>query len=720
MTEPRASAPSASPHRGWHRHVSLVVGRRSKWVVLVVWVLLMMVGGSLAAKIGSVQNNDQQTWLPANAQSTRALKVAEQHFADKNLSTAVVVYARSGGLTPADLGKVNGDRNSMTAQRVGAGAIPSVVVSTDRKAAYITIGLRTSESDNKVLGDGVARVRDLARNGTPGGLDVKVAGQAGNVGDYIDVYSGMDTALLGVTLAIVALLLLITYRSPILWLIPLLSVGLASQVASAVVYLLARHAGLLVNGQSAYVLTVLALGVGTDYALLLISRYREELHRHEDRHAAMAYALRRCLPAITASAATVTIATLCLAFGSMNSTRGLGPVVAIGVVVVFLAMASLLPAFLVILGRWAFWPFIPRHTSEYDTTAETGRGGWARVSRLVGRAPRAIWIGTALVLVALALGTTSLATGQTQAEQFTKKVDSVAGQQLLAQHFPAGSSAPADVYVPNTGAAGALAAVHGVPGVTSATATASTGGWTHITAVLSSGPDTAAARRTVVRMRTALAGRSDASGALVGGQSAVALDTSDAQGREEKLLIPLILAVVLVMLIALLRALVAPVVLLLSVVLSYAAAVGAAALLFHALGHPRIDRGLLLFGFVFLVALGIDYTIFLMTRAREEVQRIGHRSGMLTGLSTTGGVITSAGLVLAATFGVLAVIPTVSSLQQGLLVAVGVLLDTFLVRSLLVPALALEIGPRIWRPGHPEAGRPDPVEHSAEPVAAGH
>jgi RND superfamily putative drug exporter len=673
------------------------------------WAVLIVVGGSLASKIGSVENDEAQTWLPANAQSTQALGIADKYFSDSNISTAVVVYARSSGLTAGDKAKVEADRSQFVAQHLAAGGVQPVTFSADNQAALVTVPLRSSKNDNNVLGHGVDRLRKLAQTGAPDGLNIKIAGQAGNVADYIHVFSGLNSALLAATIAIVALLLLLIYRSPVLWLVPLLSVGLASQVASAVVYLLAKHAGLLVNGLSASVLTVLVLGVGTDYALLLIARYREELRRHEDRHEAMAVALRRCLPAIAASAGTVIIATLCLVFGSMNSTRGLGPVAAVGVAVAFLAMTTLLPALLVVVGRWAFWPFIPRYSPQAQaTSARSEHGVWSRVSGIVGRAPRPIWVGTALVLAALAFGSITLTSGQTQADQFTKKVDSVAGQQLLAQHFPAGSSAPADVYVPAADTGPALAVVKSVAGVTSAHPVGTSGGWAHITAVLRAQPDTTAAQQTIQRIRSALGQTpGGAAAALVGGQSAVALDTANARASEEKLLIPVILAVVLVVLIMLLRAVIAPVLLLLSVVLSYAAAVGAAALLFRALGHPRIDRGLLLFGFLFLVALGVDYTIFLMTRVREEVHRHGHRQGVLTGLTVTGGVITSAGLVLTATFSVLAVLPVVQSLQEGLLIAVGVLLDTFLVRSLLIPALAIDVGARIWRPGHPERSTPD-------------
>ncbi|MEV6613287.1 MMPL family transporter [Streptomyces sp. NPDC051051] len=696
------------------RYATLVSGRRSKWAVLLIWFVLIAAGGSLAAKLGDVQDNDPETWLPSSAQSTQAVELAEKYFADKDSSTAVVVYARTGGLTAADREKIAADRGTLQGD-VAVGDVSEPQVSADGKAAFLSYPLRTSPSDNAVLTDAVGTSEDIVKENAPDGLDIRIAGEAGSVRDFAEVYSGMDGALLGAALAVVAVLLLLTYRSPVLWLVPLLTVFLASQVASGVVYLLAEHAGLLVNGLSAYILMILCVGVGTDYALLLIARYREELHRHEDRHDAMRIAVRHSMPALTASAATVALATLCLVFGSMNSTRGLGPVVAIGIAVVFAAMTSLLPALLVILGRWTFWPFVPRHTPGPAAGVEKEHGTWARVARAVGRRPRLIWAASLGVLALLALGTTTVQTGQTQAEQFTKTVDSVEGQRLLAAHFPAGSAAPADIYVPAEAADAALRAVQDVTGVESAATQRTAGGWTHLTAVFEDAPDTTAAQDTVERMRTALdKAPGDSADAVVGGQTAIALDTADAQRDEEMLLIPLILAVVLLMLVLVLRAVVAPLVLLASVVLSYAAAVGAASLLFHAIDYPRIDRGLLLIGFLFLVALGVDYTIFLMARAREEVRLRGHREGILTGLTVTGGVITSAGVVLAATFCVLAAIPTVASLQQGLLIAIGILLDTFLVRSLLIPALSLGIGARIWRPGHPEDEAPPPGERPSQ------
>jgi putative drug exporter of the RND superfamily len=686
------------------RYGRRIVGPRPKWVVLGVWALLIGVGGSLAAGLGSIENNDAETWLPANAQSTQALALAERYFGTMHLSDAVVVYARQSGLTSADYIKMEQDRVTLAADRVATGPISAVTIAADRDAAFIIVSLFASKNNNAVLGGEVGRLRTITQRAAPNGLVIKITGAAGDIADYINIYSGLDTRLLGATLAVVAVVLLLTYRSPMLWLIPLLSVALSSEVASGLVYVLGKYAGLLVNADSAYILTVLTLGVGTDYALLVIGRYREELHRYDDRHEAMAQALRRCLPAIAATAATVAIAMLCLAFGSMNSTRSLGPVVAVGVGVVFLAMTTLLPAVLVTLGRWVFWPFIPR-VSTPDVHAEKGGENkvWANVARIVDRSPRLIWIATAVTLLVLSVGSVTLSFGQTQAQQFTKPVDSVAGQMLLAEHFPAGSSGPVDVYVPEGGVAVALASISRVPGVTSASTAGRSGTWTHIAVVLNSAPDTQTAQETVQGIRASLE-RSDqpAGSSVVGGESAVALDTATAEAHEEKLLIPLVLDVVLIMLVLLLRALIGPVILIGAALLSYAAAVGTASLLYNALGYRHIDLGLLLFGFVFLVALGVDYTVFLMTRVREEVGRLGHRRGVLAGLTRTGGVITAAGLVLAASFSVLVVIPTVGSLQQGLLVAVGVLIDTFIVRSVLIPALALDIGGGFWRPGHPD------------------
>jgi RND superfamily putative drug exporter len=691
----------------WQRLVAFPAGRRAKWLVLVVWLLLIAGVGSFASKLGSVQNNDARTWLAASAESTKAFDVAGRAFGTGNQTPAVIVYEHNRRLTPADRHKAARDRLALA--RYASGAIGPVVSSRDGQALLLSVPLTLDTNHPSRMTDQVKQIRSLVERGAPPGLQVQVTGPAGAYADVAGIFTGIDTTVLLATILVVALILLLTYRSPVLWLVPLLAVGLASQVASGLVYLLATHAGLLVNGESAFILTILAFGVGTDYALLLIARYREELRRHADRHQAMAEALRRSIPAILASATTVGLALLCLLTAELNSTRGLGPVAAVGVLAAFLTMSTLLPALLVILGRWLFWPFVPRYDSAHaqaDPAAD--HGTWGRIARSVGSRPRPIWLATAIALGALALCSTTLSTGLSLQDEFTQRAESVSGQALLAAHFPAGASAPADVYAHATAAPQVLAAARSTRGVARVQQPVRSGEWVHLAAELTDPPSSAAARRTVKRLRTALHALPGA-GALVGGPTATDLDTDSAAADDETLVIPLVLAVVFLVLVLLLRALVAPLLLLAAAVLSYLGALGLSALLFHALGHPRIEQGLPLTGFLFLVALGVDYTIFLMTRAREEVARLGHARGVLRALAVTGGVITSAGVVLAATFSVGDVLPEVGFLQLSILVAVGVLLDTFVVRTLLVPALALEAAARFWWPAR--LARP-----SAEPA----
>jgi len=500
-------------------------------------------------------------------------------------------------------------------------------------------------------------------------------------------------------------ILLLTYRSPVLWLLPVVTAGIALTTAQAVIYLLAKHAGLTVNAQSVGILTVLVFGAGTDYALLLVARYREELRRHADRHEAMAYALHRAGPAIIASAATVAAGMLCLLVAEMNSTKGLGPVAAIGIGVGLLAMVTLLPALLVACGRWLFWPLRPR----YGTTDPTATGAWARVGQRIARRPRLVWLTTAAILGAFALGTLQLkATGLSTEDAFINKPDSVVGLTVLGAHFPAGAGQPV-VVIARADAAGAVHdTVAGTPGIASATPPVVKDGYAEVAGTLADAPDSKAAQDTVDRVR-ANVHRIAGADAKVGGQT----DIERAAGRDNTRIIPLVLLVVLVILGLLLRSIVAPFVLIATVVLSFATALGVSALVFnHLFGFAGADGSLPLFVFVFLVALGIDYNIFLMTRVREEAGRNGTRRGAVAGLAATGGVITSAGLVLAGTFAALGTLPVVAFAEIGFAVALGVILDTIVVRSVLVTALTLDIGRRMWWPSR-LATRPEP-----EPAAA--
>ncbi|WP_234040028.1 MMPL family transporter [Micromonospora coerulea] len=678
------------------RLAGMASGRRSKYAMLVFWLVLIAAAGPLAIKLTEVQNNDTLGALPATAEASRAVQRAEDAFPDSQKPLAVAVYVRESGLTDADRAKVDGDRTAF-ARYADGGQVPAPVASEDGQALLLSFPV-AGDADQRA--DAVAAIKEQLTVDPPAGLRTALTGPAGGEDDVFDAFAGMDTTLLLATAATVALLLLVTYRSPVLWLIPLITVAVANQLASAVVYLLARHAGLAVDFQSQSILTVLVFGVGVDYALLLIARYREELRRHADRHAAMAVALRRSIGAIGASAATVAIGLLCLLAAQLPSTRGLGPVGAVGIAAALLAMTTLLPAVLVIFGRWLFWPFVPRYSPDavgLDVAAE--HGVWRRIAGVVGRRPRAVWLGTAAALVILSFGIGNLSIGMPHDESFTKEVGSVTGQRMIEAHYPRGAVAPAEILAAAGPADQVVAAARTVPGVAEVGAPERSpdGRWVRVAAVLVDTPDSDAALDTVDRLRSAVHAVPGAQ-ALVGGDTAYLLDEERTVSRDNRLVVPLVLAVVFVILVLLLRALVAPLLLLASVVLSYAAAMGAAGLILDAMGYPKLFVGIPLQTFLFLVALGVDYTIFLATRAREETARLGHRQGVLHALTVTGGVITSAGVVLAATFGALSVLPLAPSVQSAVIIGVGVLLDTFLVRSLLVPALALHVGPRTWWP----------------------
>ncbi|WP_240977604.1 MMPL family transporter [Knoellia koreensis] len=522
-----------------------------------------------------------------------------------------------------------------------------------------------------------------------------VTGPVGYAADSSEAFSGIDGKLLYSAMAVVIVILLLTYRSPVLWLIPVISAGTALFVAQAVIYFLAKDDTLTVNAQSSGILTVIVFGAGTDYALLLVARYREELRRHEDRHEAMAFALHRAGPAILASGATVIAGMLCLLVATMNSTKGLGPVAAIGIAVGLLVMLTLLPALLVVCGRWIFWPARP----TFGSVDHTRDGFWARIGRRIARAPRRTWIVTSVLLAVATLGVLQLnATGLSNADSYYGEPESVVGEQIVAKHFPAGSGSPVLVLA-NADAAGAVkTAVAGVKGVAAVGDPVTKGGRSIIQATLADAPDSDAATATVDRIRSTIADVPGAD-AIAGGDTATRADTLRASADDNVRIIPLILAVVLLILVLLLRAITAPLILIGTVLLSYGAAMGLSALIFrHVLGFAGADSSLPLFVFVFLVALGIDYNIFLMTRVHEEAKEIGTRRGALVDLSATGGVITSAGLVLAGTFAVLGTLPVVTFAEIGLAVALGVLLDTLVVRSVLVTALNLDVRGRMWWP----------------------
>jgi RND superfamily putative drug exporter len=687
------------------RLTEIPAGSWTKWVVVAFWLVVLVIALPLSSKLTGAEKNDASAWLPANAESTKVLNV-QSRFQSPNIFPAVVVYERASGLTAADRAKAAADARAFANIHGGVrvGQVTGPIPSADGKAIQTIIQVN--------LGDGgwnnAAKAADSIRAITASnanGLTSHITGPLGNAADNSEVFKGIDSTLLYSALVVVIVILLITYRSPALWLLPVISSGVALITAQAVIYLLAAHAGLTVNAQSAGILAVLVFGASTDYALLIVARYREELRRHDRRHSAMAEALRRAGPAIIASGATVIVSLLVLSAAELNSTKSLGPVLAIGVAVGMLSMLTLLPALLVIFPRGVFWPYRPSYGSSEPTT----RGLWARVGWGIAARPRVTWVTTAVILGVLALGLTGLkASGLTNAQSFRGHPDSVIGETVQAKHFPAGAGEPV-VVIGSPGAAAPLrAAFAGTGGIAGVTPPVTRAGYAYIEGTLTAPPDSQAGYNTIDRVRSAVHAVPGAH-ALVGGNTAINLDVARASAHDRDLIIPLILAVVLIILMLILRALVAPLILTATVVLSFAAALGVSAFFFnHVFGFGGADTSFPLFVFVFLVALGIDYNIFLMTRVREEAIRRDARRGALAGLAATGGVITSAGFVLAGTFAVLATIPSTFLTELGFAVAFGILLDTIIVRSVLVTALNLDLGRWMWWPSR-LAHKPDPA-----------
>ncbi|MEV5439658.1 MMPL family transporter [Streptomyces sp. NPDC052682] len=700
----------------------LVCGRRAKWLVLVLWLVVLFLAAPFAQKLTDAQDNDAASWLPGSAESTQVLDISED-FRPEQIP-AVVVYARDSGLTAGDRARITEDVAQLKQLRDhgirGAETRgPVFDRGTDPRAAQVFVPITMDEKGWERISPAVDSIRDDVGEST-GGLAVHITGPGGTSADFAEAFEGIDSTLLLSAMTVVVVMLLITYRSLTLLLVPLLAVIVALFTAQALIYLLAEHAGLTVNGQSAGILTVLVFGAGTDYALLLVARYREELRRHEDRHEAMAQALHRAGPAVLASGATVVLSMLVLLAAEMNSTSGLGPVAAIGVAVGLLAMLTLFPALLVIVGRWIFWPAIPHH----GTPDPTERGVWARMGRRIARRPRMVWGVTAAVLAVCSLGLLQLrAEGIGNADAFTGKPDSITGQEVSARYFPAGSGDPLVIVSNQAQAEQVGRAVAATPGVVPQSLGLPPGtkpsfeGRVLFEATMTAPADSEAAKQTVERVRDAVHAVPDAD-AKVGGGTAALLDMDKATTHDNVLIIPLVLAVVLLILCALLRALIAPLLLIATVILSFAAALGISALAFrYVFDYAGESTDFPLFVFVFLVALGIDYNIFLTTRIHEEARRQGTRAGVVTGLAATGAVITSAGLVLAGTFAALGTLPMVAFAEIGFAVALGVLLDTFVVRSVLVTALFLDVGHKVWWPhrlARQDGGRKEP-----EAVGAG-
>lgn len=698
-------------------------------VLILIWLAGAGLGGPLFGKVGEVSSNDQTSYLPSNADATRVQALLGE-FNDSDAIPSIAVFVGDGELDEAQLAAIDAAiAGSVDVDGVAEDISPGIG-SEDGRAVQAFIPI-SSDAD---LGDTVTALSDELRTASPDGVTVYITGPAGFSADLIAGFAGIDGLLLGVALLAVFLILVLVYRSALLPIVVLSTSLFGLCVALLVVWWLAKWEILLLSGQTQGILFILVIGAATDYSLLFVARFREELRKTKDKGSATMAAWKGSLEPIAASGGTVIAGLLCLLLSDLKSNSTLGPVAAIGIVFAMLSALTLLPALLFAFGRAVFWPRRPAFEPE-AVAAETGiatKGLWATLARGIQKRPRLIWMVTALVLVIGATGITQLnATGVPQSDLVLGASEARDGQIALGEHFPGGSGSPAYVVVPEDSlqeVADLLLEHDGVESV-SVNAADSPSGTASVTAdgisafgapgtpapdptvvdgdvmlqtTLSDAADSDAAASTVRDLRTELS----ANDALIGGVTATSIDTNDTSLHDRNLIIPLILIVILIILMLLLRSILAPVLLILTTVLSFGTAMGVAAWVFNGVfDFPGADPAVPLYGFVFLVALGIDYNIFLMTRVREESITHGTRQGVLRGLSVTGGVITSAGLVLAATFAALSVIPILFLLQLAFIVAFGVLLDTFIVRSLLVPALAYDIGRTIWWPSKLSRGK---------------
>ena len=673
-----------------HAVMDRLMQRRRAWAVALVSLILGLLAAGL---LGEAERDARATdALPEGYQSTEVVALQQQVESDEE-STAIVLFAGDGKLAPEELDRLEQVFAAAAASegQVERGGPPGLVPSKDGTAAVGVVAVPGAGATE--IAAEVTELRDGLQDGLPEGGTAQVTGPAAIQADLSAVFDGANLRLLAATAAVVAVLLIITYRSPILWLVPIVVVGIADRAAVALATHTLALTGVSWDESTVGILSVLVFGAGTDYALLLISRYRDELRLEEDRYAAMRRATWRTGEAVLSSSTTVVLGLLTLLLSLFPTTRGLGLACAVGVVVAAVAALVALPFVLVLFGRWIFWPRTPR---TGQPTLVDAPSVWSRVGGLVSRRPGALIVATLVVLAALASGVTQIRTGLSESDQFLEKPEAITAAERLAESFPAGSADPTTVLT-EAGARGAVAAIEQVDGVSSVRpAQTSAGELNKLDVVLEAAPGSAAAADTVERLREALA---DVPGTDVGGTDAQSLDERDAAARDRVLLIPLILGLVIVALVVLLRSLVAPLILVTSVVATYFAALGASWWLFTGvLGFDRLDVGVPLLAFLFLVALGVDYTIFLVTRAAEEAPGHGPREGMLRALTATGGVITSAGILLAAVFAVLGVLPLVVLAQLGVVICVGVLLDTLVVRTVLVPAVAVKMGDSFWWP----------------------
>jgi RND superfamily putative drug exporter len=718
------------------RLASIVAGRKGKWLVLAFWIVLVFVLAPVGSKLADKTTDDTESFLPKNAESTKVVRTLDKEFKAGETSDGLIVYERKGGLTAADKDKIRRDAFQVSSeipvtQSPAVPFLPSSppgLVSPDGSVAYTVI---TVPLDFDKLGDWGKEVKSATGEGA-GGLKIYLTGDLGFNTDANEVFSSIDTKLLLATVLLVLVLLGAIYRSPIVALIPLFVVGFAYLVASGLIYLYA-DTGATVSSNATSIIIVLMFGVGTDYCLLLVSRYREELRTHEDKHEAMQRTIRRVGPAILASGLTVTLAMLVLLVAEVGSVHSLGPVAAIGVFSVLAAGLTLLPALLAITGRFGFWPRQQLVAFDPEAVAMERPGVWRRIGDRVLHRPLPALIVTVAFFGVGALGLLAYKVDYSTTTFFKKQTDSVDGFRVMQRSFPAGLLSPMTALVERENGAATpadvaaarrrLAAVRGVDRVTPTAIRSRDGRIAQLNIVLKGDPNDSSSLDVVPKLRDDVDGVAPGVTVLVGGGSAINYDFNRANARDLKLIIPLALAVITVILAVLLSALVAPLVLIASVILSFFGTLGLSMLFIrYVVGDAGVDNSIPTFAFIFLVALGVDYTIFLMSRVREEARRHGTREGMLRAIAATGPVITSAGIILAGTFSVLMTLPVTFTFDLGFMVALGILLDTFVVRTIMVPAAVELIGDKVWWPStatgggrvlREEAGPEEPVREPA-------
>lgn len=705
---------------------TLAAGRRAKWIVLGLWLVLAVALGPLQPKLQGATKNENSDFLPASADSTRVDQLLKDRFREGREVDALVVYTREGGLTAADRARIQRDARDLVSSgdliraappitpfgQSGGGGTPGnglSLVSRDGTTAVMIVPTFAQTSD--AIQHNVDRIRELtpSPDAPSGQLRSYVTGPAGFTTDAIGAFESIDTTLLLVTATLVLVLLLLIYRSPVVALVPLLVVGVAYTIVAAAVYGLVKSGAIEVNGQTTGILIVLMFGAGTDYCLLIVSRFREELRRTEDKHAAMAQAASRTGPAILSAGGTVFAAMLVLTLADFKATQTMGPVLALGIAVMLVAGLTLLPAVLSILGRRAFWPAVPTIGSEQGRAS-----GWRRIGHLVHDRPLPILLVCVVVLAVGSLGNLQHRGILDFGEGFQTNPDSKVGQDLIDTKLSAGQAAVTQVVVDQSATGEVARALTASPDVAAVRPGASSedGRLRLIDVTLASDPLSDTASDSIPRLRDAAGSAAGGKLALVGGITAENHDTDVAFSRDSRLIVPLVLGLIFLILVALLRAVVAPLYLVATVVLSYAFALGASKLAFAQIfGQPDSDASLALFAFIFLVALGVDYNIFLISRIREESGALGVKEGVIAGLEHTGGVITGAGLILAGTFAALMSLPLTALFQLGFTVALGLLVDTFIVRTLMVPSIAFSLGEWNWWPSSgasesPRARRP--------------